>query len=77
MLEEIRELQTLLLKKQRSKYKRYFFDAFNFDRMSGIIEARGVEKTTLLLQYLKENTFAPSKKLYVSTDSIKGTSNNR
>ena len=71
MLEEIRELQTLLLKKQRSKYKRYFFDTFDFDRMSGIIGARGVGKTTFLLQYLKEHTLAPSKKLYISADSIK------
>jgi predicted AAA+ superfamily ATPase len=71
MLEEIRELQTLLLKKQRSKYKRYFFDTFDFDRMSGIIGARGVGKTTFLLQYLKESDLAPSKKLYISADSLK------
>ncbi|MEA1879162.1 MAG: AAA family ATPase [Campylobacterota bacterium] len=71
MLEEIRELQTLLLKKQRTTYKRYFFDSFDFDKMSGIIGARGVGKTTFLLQYLKENALAPSKKLYISADSIK------
>ncbi len=71
MLEEIRELQTLLLKKQRSKYKRYFFDSFDFDRMSGIIGARGVGKTTFLLQYLKKSDLAPSKKLYLSADSLK------
>ncbi len=71
MLAEIRELQNLLLKKQRSRYKRYFFDAFDFDRMNGIVGARGVGKTTFLLQYLKESTLAASKKLYVSADSIK------
>ncbi len=71
MIEEIRELQALLLKKQRTKYKRYFFNSFDFDRMSGIIGARGVGKTTFLLQYLKKSTLAPSKKLYISADSIK------
>ena len=49
MLQEIRELQQLLFKKQKSKYRRYFFDRFDFDRMSGIIGARGVGKTTFLI----------------------------
>ena len=70
MIQEIRELQNLLLKKQKSKYKRYFFNKFDFDRLSGIIGARGVGKTTFLLQYLKENSLPFSKKLYVSADSI-------
>jgi len=71
MLQEPRELQTLLLKKQKTKYKRYFFDRFDFDRMSGIIGARGVGKTTFLLQYLKESPLLASKKLYISADSMK------
>ncbi len=71
MLEEIRELQALLLKKQKTKYKRYFFNRFDFDRMSGIIGARGVGKTTFLLQFLKEHKLPMSKKLYISADSIK------
>ena len=71
MLQEARELQNLLLKKQKSKYKRYFFNRFDFDRLSGIIGARGVGKTTFLLQYLKEHSLPFSKKLYISADSIK------
>ena len=71
MLQEIRELQQLLFKKQKSKYRRYFFDRFDFDRMSGIIGARGVGKTTFLIQYLKQSPIARSKKLYISADSIK------
>jgi len=39
MIQEARELQNLLLKKQKSKYKRYFFTKFDFDRLSGIIGA--------------------------------------
>lgn len=61
----------MLLKKQKSKYKRYFFNRFDFDRLSGIIGARGVGKTTFLLQYLKEHSLPFSKKLYISADSIK------
>ena len=71
MIREARELQNLLLKKQKTKYKRYFFNKFDFDRLSGIIGARGVGKTTFLLQYLKEHHLPFSKKLYISADSIK------
>jgi len=70
MLQEIRELQQLLFKKQKSRYRRYFFDRFDFDRMSGIVGARGVGKTTFLIQYLKQSPIAHSKKLYLSADSI-------
>jgi len=68
---EIRELQNLLLKKVKTKYKRYFFYKINFDRLTGLIGARGAGKTTFLLQYLKENSLPLSKKLYISADSIK------
>jgi predicted AAA+ superfamily ATPase len=71
MLEEARELQGLLLRKKLSRYKRYFYNRFKFDRMSGIVGARGVGKTTFLLQYLKEHPLPMSKKLYVSADALK------
>jgi len=39
------------------KYKRFLYTKIDFDeRLIGIIGARGVGKTTLLLQYLKERT---------------------
>lgn len=71
MLSEIRDLQQILLKKYNIKYKRYFFDKIDFGKMTGIIGARGVGKTTFLLQYLKESKIPISKKLYVSADSVK------
>ncbi len=71
MFEEIRELQRLLLKKLKTTYKRYFFEKIEFDRLTGIKGARGVGKTTFLLQYLKENSLPMAKKLYVSADSLK------
>jgi len=71
MFEEIRELQSLLLKKYKIKYERYFYKKFDFDRLNGIVGARGVGKTTFLLWYLKQNRLPTSKKLYISADSIK------
>ena len=71
MLQEARELQKLLIKKQIKKYKRYFYARFDFDRFSGIIGARGVGKTTFLIQYLKESTLSLSQKLYISADALK------
>jgi predicted AAA+ superfamily ATPase len=71
MLSEIRDLQQILLKKYNIKYKRYFFDKIDFGKMTGIIGARGVGKTTFLLQYLKESKIPISKKLYLSADSVK------
>ncbi len=70
MLIEIRELQGLLLTKTKIKYKRYFYDKIDFDRLTGIIGARGVGKTTYLLWYLKQHKLPMSKKLYMSADSI-------
>jgi len=52
-------------------YKRYIFDEVNFNsKLIGIVGARGVGKTTFLVQYLKENPLPISKKLYFSADSI-------
>lgn len=70
MLDEIRELQHLLLSKTRTKYKRYFFDRLHFDRLTGIIGARGVGKTTFLLQYIRQHPLPMSQKLYLSADSV-------
>ena len=71
MFEEIKELQSLLLKKYKTNYKRYFYEKFDFDRLNGILGARGVGKTTFLLWYLKQSKLPNSKKLYISADSIK------
>ena len=54
-------------------YKRYFFDIVDSnERLIGIIGARGVGKTTFLLQYLSNLEIADDKKLYFSVDSIVG-----
>ncbi len=52
-------------------YKRYFFKEVDFnENLIGIVGARGVGKTTFLLQYLNELEIDDSKKLYFSVDSI-------
>lgn len=51
-------------------FKRYLYDEIAWDsRMIGIVGARGVGKTTMILQYIKEN-LDPQKALYVSADDM-------
>ena len=69
MLEELRVKYDRILKLVDSEYKRYIFDIVDFDnKIIGIIGARGVGKTTFLLQYLKQFDFEES--LYFSADSV-------
>ncbi|HIP46400.1 MAG TPA: hypothetical protein EYG95_02440 [Campylobacterales bacterium] len=71
MIDEIRDYQRKIFKKHDFHYKRYFYKKVNFDvRLIGIVGARGVGKTTFLIQYLKELDLPFSKKLYISADTI-------
>jgi len=59
-----------LLKNFNISYKRYIFNEIDFsDKLIGIIGARGVGKTTLLLQYLKQN-YKAGEYLYFSADDM-------
>lgn len=52
-------------------YKRNLYHVINWNnRMIGIKGARGVGKTTLLKQYLKENYLANKEALYISLDDF-------
>jgi predicted AAA+ superfamily ATPase len=71
MLDEIREYQRKIFDKHDFQYKRYFSDMIDFSNsMIGIVGARGVGKTTFLIQYLKELELPFSQKLYISADII-------
>ena len=59
-----------LIKKTDLKSKRYLFSEFKPARLTGLIGARGVGKTTLLLQYIKEYLYKDNKAFYFSADSI-------
>ncbi len=50
---------------------RYLYPHFNLrNRLTGIIGPRGVGKTTLLLQYIKNELFHEGKCFYFSADLI-------
>ena len=73
ILNEILKYQKEIFSSFKEKtYKRYFFDnIFNSSsKLIGIIGARGVGKTTSLIQYLNESSISFSKKLYISADFI-------
>jgi predicted AAA+ superfamily ATPase len=69
MLSELRTKYNHILKIYNQKYKRYFFEAIDFDnKMIGILGSRGIGKTTFMLQYLSGFDF--DKTLYFSANSI-------
>ena len=71
MLTKLREYQKIFFEKIDFTYKRYFFDQLDLNhKMIGIVGARGVGKTTFLIQYLKQIDIAPSKKLYISAEFL-------
>jgi len=62
--------QQKLLRVTQTKLKRYLYDKIDFNNKAVIIVGqRGVGKTTLMLQYLKENYKNSSKALYISVDN--------
>ena len=53
------------------RFKRYLYGRINWNvRLIGIKGARGVGKTTLLLQHIKETFSALDEVLYVSLDNM-------
>ena len=70
-------METLLIKSDRLvqdttvNFVRYLYHNIEWDnRLIGIVGAKGTGKTTLLLQYIKQNFAEKSKALYVSLDDI-------
>lgn len=60
----------ILLQSTTTDFKRYLYDKVSWEnRMIGIIGARGVGKTTMILQHIKENLDS-KKALYVSADDL-------
>lgn len=59
-----------LLQNTPTHFKRYLYDKIPWgSRMVGIIGPRGVGKTTLILQYIKEN-LSKKNALYISADDL-------
>ena len=75
MLNKLLENSALYINLVQAPRKRYFYDEIDHnDKLIGIIGARGVGKTTYILDYLKNSSTPFSKKLYLSADNI-GLSN--
>jgi len=71
MFEQLHNTFKEYLKNQQKSYKRYLWKSVDHtDRLIGIVGARGVGKTTYILQYLQELDIPLQKKLYISADNI-------
>ena len=71
ILEQLRNYQLNYLDIFDFKYKRYLHKVVDFDeKLIGIVGARGVGKTTFLLQYLSSHPLPIEKKLYFSADAL-------
>ena len=71
MVEELFEIQIRLTSKVPLQFQRFLFDKINWNaRCIGIVGARGVGKTTMVLQYYLRNFQTPEDCLYFSADHI-------
>jgi predicted AAA+ superfamily ATPase len=71
MIEQLHNNFLTYLNNQKQSYKRYMWGTIDHaDKLIGIIGARGVGKTTYILQYLKEIDIPIHKKLYISADNV-------
>jgi len=69
LLESLKEYSSLFLSKKTPQYERGLLQTINFDnRIIGIVGAKGVGKTTLLLQYMKKQNLSNDEMMYISVD---------
>ncbi len=68
-MESLFQKQQLLVRRTELTFKRYMYDKLPWNsRLVGLVGPRGVGKTTMLLQYIKEQN--KDNVLYVSADDI-------
>ncbi|MCK4608615.1 MAG: AAA family ATPase [Gammaproteobacteria bacterium] len=71
MIELLKATFTRLIAETKVTTYRYLYDTFHINnRLTGIIGPRGVGKTTLLLQYIKNNLYNSNQAFYFSADNI-------
>ena len=71
MLTPLVEIQARLAAHTQSTFRRYLFSAIDWNtRLFALIGPRGVGKTTMLLQFFKEEFGDPARCLYVSADNV-------
>lgn len=70
-IQYIKETQYILLKDIDLSFKRFLYNKIDFNqKLIGIIGPRGVGKTTLILQYLKEKYNKDETALYFLADNV-------
>jgi len=71
-MENLFQISTALVNSVDLKFKRYLWNGINWqNRLNVIVGARGTGKTTLMLQYIKENLMdKPDEVLYASLDDL-------
>lgn len=75
-MEELLEISQNRISGVTTDFKRYLFHQINWnDRLIGIKGARGVGKTTMLLQWLNEQKLSYKEKAYLSLDELYFTTN--
>ncbi len=71
MIEQLHQNFLQYLENQKVNYRRYIWQEINHhDKLIGLVGARGVGKTTYILQYLESLDIPLYKKLYISADSF-------
>lgn len=69
-MEKLFEYSNKLIKEVDASFLRYMYDEINWQsRMIGLIGPRGVGKTTLVLQYIKQN-LNPAETLYITAEDF-------
>jgi len=69
-MEKLFEYSNKLIKEANTSFLRYMYDEINWQgRMVGLIGPRGVGKTTLVLQYIKQN-LNPAETLYITAEDF-------
>ena len=71
MIEQLHQNFLQYLENQEISYRRYIWNEIDHqDKLIGLVGARGVGKTTYMLQYLNSLELPLHKKLYISADSF-------
>lgn len=69
-MEQLFQYSNQLIAEVKTDFKRYAFETINWkNKLIGLVGPRGVGKTTLLLQYIKEN-LSTQNSIYVTTEDF-------